>query len=245
MIALALAFGRRLWARIAGPRGCASGETARGGGIGPDRWRDSVDWPATATSGGLPADSLGCNIAPADAVAGKAVHTLSTGRDAVANTLGLAWEKNGDILELGPREVLLPKVKPRREAPTSHRGVLMRCSLLLTALSPDHTTLSPASRAGHCWPARLAPSSPRTTHRALGTLRAKNWHPHSPLLTSGQFVHLRARVGPRPWSRTASSSASGASSWQLGHPVAARDSPRRMSLAVVPSTTSGPPNSNA
>ncbi len=42
----------------------------------------------------------------------------------------------------------------------------------------------------------------------------------------------------RPWSRTASSSASGASSWQPGHPVAARDSPRRMNLAVVPYATS-------
>ncbi len=45
----------------------------------------------------------------------------------------------------------------------------------------------------------------------------------------------------RPWSRTASSSASGASSWQPGHPVAARDSLRRMNLAVVPSATSGSP----
>src|SRR3974377_360533 len=56
--------------------------------------------------------------------------------------------------------------------------------------------------------------------------------------SSGRFIHQRARVGPRPWSRTASSSASGASSWQPGHPVAARDSPRRMNLAVVPSATS-------
>ena len=56
--------------------------------------------------------------------------------------------------------------------------------------------------------------------------------------SSGRFVHPRARVGPRPWSRTASSSASGASSWQPGHPVTARDSPRRMNLAVVPSATS-------
>ena len=42
---------------------------------------------------------------------------------------------------------------------------------------------------------------------------------------------------PRPWSRTASNSASGASSWQPGHPVAARDSPRRMNSAVVPYAT--------
>ena len=63
--------------------------------------------------------------------------------------------------------------------------------------------------------------------------------------SSGRFIHQRARVGPRPWSRTASSSAAGASSWQPGHPVAARDSPRRMNLAVVPSITSGSPSSNA
>ncbi len=135
-------------------RGCASGETARGGGIGPDRWRDSVDWPARATIGELPADSLGCNIEPADAAAGKAVHTLSRGKGAVGKTLGFACEKNEDTLESGPREVLLPKVKPRREALTSHRGVLMRSRLLLTAhrAKLDHNTLSQASRAGYYWP---------------------------------------------------------------------------------------------
>ena len=106
----------------AGRRGCASGATVRdvGGGLG--RWRDTVDSTATATSGGPLADRLRCNIAPADAVAGKGVHSLSTGKDAAGSTPGLAWGRNGDILELGPREVLLPKVKPRREAPTSHRG---------------------------------------------------------------------------------------------------------------------------
>jgi hypothetical protein len=82
---------------------------------------------------------LSDNIARADAVAGTAAHNLSTSRDAAGNTLGLAWETNGDILELGPREVLLPKVKPRREAPTSRRGVFLRCSLLPAAI--DQTAL--------------------------------------------------------------------------------------------------------
>jgi hypothetical protein len=63
--------------------------------------------------------------------------------------MGLASEASGDILKLGPREVLLPKVKPRREAPTSHRGVFMRSSPLLAALRPDRITLPPVSRPGY------------------------------------------------------------------------------------------------
>ena len=92
---------------------------------------------------------------------GKAVHTLSTGRDAVGNALGLAWGTNGDILELGPREVLLPKVKPRREASTSHRGVFMRYDLLSAALSPDLTNVPPSRRAGYVRP------SPETCQTAM------------------------------------------------------------------------------
>jgi hypothetical protein len=65
----------------------------------------------------------------ADAAAGTAARNLSTDSVAVGNKRELAREMNDDILELGPREVLLPKVKPRREALTSHRGVFMRCNL--------------------------------------------------------------------------------------------------------------------
>jgi hypothetical protein len=132
-----------------GRHGRAIGGTGRGVGVGLDRWRDSVDWLATATIGGPPADRPGCNIARADAAAGTAARTLSTGRDVVGNAMGLARETNGDTLKMGPREVLLPKVKPRREAPTSHRGVFMRSSLLLAALRPDRFTLSPVSRPGY------------------------------------------------------------------------------------------------
>jgi hypothetical protein len=139
---------------FAGPRECASGEPARGGGSGPARYCGSAGWPATATIGGLPADRRGYNIASADAVAGTAARSLSTDRAAAGNKLGLAWEMNGDILELGPREVLLPKVKPRREALTSHRGVFMRRNRLPATVRADLNTLSPAPESSYRWPAR-------------------------------------------------------------------------------------------
>jgi hypothetical protein len=101
------------------------------------------------TIGGLPADRQGYSIVRADAVAEMTAHNLSTDRAAVGNKLGLAWEMNGDILELGPREVLLPKVKPRREALTSHRGVFMRCKLLPAKFRPDRTTLPLATRLSY------------------------------------------------------------------------------------------------
>ena len=78
----------------------------------------------------------------ADAAVGTAARNLSTDSAAVGNKLGLAWEMNEDILELGPREVLLPKVKPRREALTSHRGVSLRCNPAPAEFAPAHTTLS-------------------------------------------------------------------------------------------------------
>jgi hypothetical protein len=42
-------------------------------------------------------------------VVGRAARIPSTSRDAVGKTLGLAWEKKGNILEAGPREILLSK----------------------------------------------------------------------------------------------------------------------------------------
>jgi len=89
---------------------------------------------------------------PVDAAAGTAARNLSTDRAAVGNKLGFVWERNGDILELGPREVLLPKVKPRREALTSHRGVFMRCNLPPEEFKANCTTLLLATRWGHGWP---------------------------------------------------------------------------------------------
>jgi hypothetical protein len=103
------------------------------------------------TIGGLPADRPGYNTVLRDAVVGTAARNLSTDRGAVGNKLGLAWKMNRDILELGPREVLLPKVKPRREALTSHRGVFMRCDIMPTSFRVDSTTLPPATRSNYGW----------------------------------------------------------------------------------------------
>ena len=50
----------------------------------------------------------------------------------------------------------------------------------------------------------------------------------APGCSSGRFIPTWARVGPRLWSRFASSPASGASSWRPVHPVVARGSPRRL-----------------
>ena len=127
---------------IAAPRGYANGEPARGGGSGPARYPGSAGWRATATIGGPPADRRGYNSVRADAAAGTAARNFSTDSAAVGSNLGLAWEMNEDILELGPREVLLPKVKPRREALTSHRGVSLRCNPAPAEFAPAHTTLS-------------------------------------------------------------------------------------------------------
>jgi hypothetical protein len=82
----------------------------------------------------------------ADAAAGMVARNLSADSAAVGNKLGLAWEMNEDTLELGPREVLLPKVKPRREALTSHRGVFMRCNLRPAEVNANCTTLLVAAR---------------------------------------------------------------------------------------------------
>jgi hypothetical protein len=85
-------------------------------------------------------------------VAGTDAHNLSTVRAAVGNKLGLAWEMNGDILELGPREVLLPKVKPRREALTSHRGVFMRSNPSPVEFEANRITEPVARRWSYGWP---------------------------------------------------------------------------------------------
>jgi hypothetical protein len=142
------------------------GAPARGGGRDPQRWRDSADWRATASSDGLPGDRRRRSNAPADAAVGTAAHTPSTGKGADGNTLGLAWEMSEDTLKVGPREVLLPKVKSRREARTSRRDVL----LCVTAA---------------CWPSQVGP-------KQITTMRARK--PLVPRLRRDQPVAAVVRV---------------------------------------------------
>ena len=155
MIALALVLARRLLAAPLGGADAPVGWTARGVGIDPDRWRDSVDWPATATTGGLPADRLRCNIARADAVAGKAAHTLSTGRDAARQHAGACLGERTGIFwrwaqgrYCSRRSSLGAKRQLRTEAS------LLRCSSCLRPSVRTSTTVPPVTDAGHCWPAK-------------------------------------------------------------------------------------------
>jgi hypothetical protein len=85
-------------------------------------------------------------------------------------------ETNGDILELGPREVLLPKVKPRREAPTSHRGVFMRSSLLPAVLSLARSTLSLVSRPGYVSIPRGIRGAPAPARHRVLRRAGTRWH---------------------------------------------------------------------
>lgn len=165
--------------------------TVRVVGRGPPRWRDTAGWPATATSDGPPGHTLRCNSAKGDDRVERAAHSLSTG-SGVGGSMPrkLAQAANQDTLKAGPRESLLPKVKPRREASTSCRGVLMRRGLLSAARwikssVPLHPTIGhgPAT----C-PTRHPPSPqwPRSTHRGPGPLKVPKWSPH-PLPPTGLF----------------------------------------------------------
>ena len=104
---------------------------------------------------------------------GTAARNLSADSDAVGNKPGLAWELNGDILELGPREVLLPKVKPRREALTSHRGVFMRCNLPPLEFKANCTTLPVSTRRSYGQPTSWSGSDCEPSTAALARSRCK------------------------------------------------------------------------
>lgn len=115
----------------------ASAATARGGDIYPVRWRGSAGWPATATSGAPPSGSPHRNNGKEGAQDEKAAHSPSTDKAAAGHRMpGLALNKKMDILELGPREVSLPKVKPRYDETTSPRGAFMRGCFLTP--NPSH-----------------------------------------------------------------------------------------------------------
>ncbi len=130
-------------------------------------------------------------------MAGKGVHSLSTGKGAAGSTPGLAWGRNGDILELGPREVLLPKVKPRREAPTSHRGDFFALRRPAEGTQADLSYFIVGATSQPPLAQRPAPISPRSTCHRAGPLRAQNWYPHWPLLT--HFNPGATRGWPGPW----------------------------------------------
>ncbi len=109
-----LGHGRR-WPRPL-PRGNAgSGPAAAAGrAASPD---NAVPPACVATGGPLP-DTAGCNSAAADGTARSTARILSAGRCAHSNGEVDSTCRTGDT-QMGPREVLLPKVKPRRRAANS------------------------------------------------------------------------------------------------------------------------------
>jgi len=86
------------------------------------RWRDNGNWPATETTGEHPVGKAYYNSAPTDAWVEMHARNLSTDSGACEVRIPLDSHDDGNTLEEGPREVVLPLVKSRSEAPTSLRG---------------------------------------------------------------------------------------------------------------------------
>ena len=122
----------------------ASAVTVRGAGTSHDRWRDNAGWRATATSGAPLRGTAHCNNENLGAEGEKAARIPSADKGAAGiHRPRLALRRRLDNLKVGPREVSLPKVKPRNDAPTSSRGVFIPSSfLVLVQLS--YSSLSPS-----------------------------------------------------------------------------------------------------
>jgi hypothetical protein len=90
----------------------------------PACWPDSADWHANAASAGPRHGNPHCSSAPGDGKVGTCVHSLSKDSTAVEiDAMGLDRRRTALDTEAGPREVVLPKVKPRRKVATLLRGV--------------------------------------------------------------------------------------------------------------------------
>ena len=109
---------------------------ARAAALCPACWPDSADWHANAASAGPRAGNLHCSNAPGDGKAGNCVHSLSKDSGAL-ETDAKALDRPSTALdtEVGPREVVLPKVKPRRRVATRLRGVPIAASTTPISLS--------------------------------------------------------------------------------------------------------------
>jgi hypothetical protein len=117
----------------------------------PACWPDSPDRHASAASVGPLPGKLHCNNDLADGEAGTTVHSLSEDSAGVETAAkGLDRPSTEMDTEVGPREVALPKVKPRRKALTLLRGVLIHASTTPFSLN----FWPPLTNSGHrsFWP---------------------------------------------------------------------------------------------
>jgi hypothetical protein len=111
---------------------------AHAGVASPAPWPDSADWHTSVASAERLAGNLHCSSDLADGKAGTSVHSLS--KDSVGvETAAQALDRPGNRkdTEVGPREVVLPKVKPRRRVVTLLRG---------NFTLPNHSSISPRQR---------------------------------------------------------------------------------------------------
>ena len=106
---------RRVAARVPG-----NGDFVRDAAPCPARWTGTAGPPANAASAGQLAGRRRYNTALGDEKVGTIVHNPSTDRLGVeSDAEGLARPGSRSHTEVGPREVLLPLVKPRSGAANS------------------------------------------------------------------------------------------------------------------------------
>jgi hypothetical protein len=114
--------------------------------VAPGASRDNAVPPANAATGRPLPGTVGCNSAAADGTAGTAAHIPSRGRCANSNGEVDPTCRTRDT-QMGPREVLLPQVKPRRRGANSTPGrSYWQCGFRITRAGASSQDL-----AGH-WP---------------------------------------------------------------------------------------------
>jgi len=120
---------------------------------------NAVPHASVATGGPLP-DTVGCNSAGADGTAGRTGHIPSAGKR--ANSIGdVDQQRRLRDTQTGPREVLLPQVKPRRRAANStlrrsywHSGFTIA---MAGTTGQDHTGRDERRVANGGWPPARRP----------------------------------------------------------------------------------------
>ena len=112
------------------------------------RWTDNAAPHAnTASHGPLP-DKTDCNTEKADGTAGKAVHIPSAGKHATTCLRNVEQDCRIGHTQVGPRELSLPQVKPRRRALTRLRGLLIGTSPFRITTTAKGSQQRPGTRCG-------------------------------------------------------------------------------------------------
>ena len=119
---------RRLWRPDATAAVPGNAGSAHGAAAARALWTDNAAPHANAASHGPRPDTTGCNTEKADGMAGRASHIPSAGKHATACLRDVEQDCQIGHTQVGPRELLLPQVKPRWRALTRLRGVLIGTS---------------------------------------------------------------------------------------------------------------------